>query len=112
MNDLLIGIITGLISALMFEWIKNIFKSTNSDIKDTRDIASKDISKIKKQFYLCFPLSLVLIIWRFHIEGDSFLAVSLVSMSTMLLLFSLFAFMCAIEIIEKLINDNSKNKSN
>ncbi|KLU66337.1 hypothetical protein DEAC_c17360 [Desulfosporosinus acididurans] len=111
MNDMIVGIISGVIATYVAKWLQYIFIGSDN-IKIESDNSKKQIDKIKREFYFCFPCALLLVIISKEIPSGTFLSVAVIASTTILFVLSLFAFMCAIDIIENQFDNNSYQDPN
>jgi len=114
MKDILVSIVLSIISSFCYDAIKTII----SELKNRRKLekseysisySAKYIKAIKKQFYICFPLGILFLI--FTRTKYSFLNTFNGVMSFWMFVLSLFAFMCSIEAINHFTNKNSDNNA-
>ncbi|HBV87056.1 MAG TPA: hypothetical protein DEF42_10485 [Desulfosporosinus sp.] len=109
MNDMVIGVLSGIIATYLVKWLQYVFKG-DQEITHS-DTSRKYVDKVKRQFYFCFPSAILLIIVSSYIPAGSFLSVSVILSAGILFTLSLFAFMCAVAVIEELKNSNSDKKA-
>lgn len=111
MADIIINfLISFAASAAFYTYIEKLKKPSKES--DNISTSKKYIKAIKFQFYFCFliasPVSLFIIIKN----SSNFFDVFTFTMLLLLFFFALFAFMCAIEVIDKLSKDTSEDNPN
>lgn len=118
LEDIIINFFISLAASAAFYFLIENHKRTKN-IKDEKQNISYDkkyIKNIKKQFYICFPLASFIVLWELFSKSNSFLSTFKAVIIFFLLLFSLFSFMCSIDVIDsfsKQISDkNSKESCN
>jgi len=105
-NQVIIGLIANFIILLISKYVF-AFKN-RIDIDDANyDCSQNQITKIKKQFYICFPIGILLMILSHYVQKSSLLMVAIYVFAFWMFLFALFAFMCAIEVIKNLQKSGS-----
>lgn len=107
MRDFILNIISSCIVAAILKWLGFIFTPSIDNNSATKPYSTKYFTAIKKQFYICFPMAIVIIFWRLNTKSGSILATIQMTIAIMLLILSLFAFMCAAELIEQFHNKKS-----
>ncbi|EGW40686.1 hypothetical protein [Desulfosporosinus sp. OT] len=111
MNDLIVGVVSGIITTYLVKWLQYVFKGDGST-EEHLNTSEEYINKIKREFYFCFPIALVLVIVSRYTPSDSFLSVGIITTATILFTLSLFAFMCAMDVVNELTNSNSDQETN
>lgn len=111
MNDLTVGIVSGIIATYLAKWLQYIFKGDESTSGNT---SKEYIDRVKREFYFSFPtaLLLTLLIINGYVSPESFLYMSVIIATTILFALSLSAFICAIEVIKELTNSNANQETN
>nr|WP_302600320.1 hypothetical protein [uncultured Cellulosilyticum sp.] len=104
------SIICGIIASFIFKWLENTF-SNNSTKNPSSGNYRYTISTIKKYFYICAPTGSALLFLYSKFESNSIISTLLLVLSTFFLILALFAFMCCVELVCSLSNqDTNTNK--
>lgn len=98
-KELLLGILTGLISTAIYSFYSNKLKKVYYSKNREPANGQKDFNKIKLQFYICFPIS---IISAFLIKSSGHLQI----ISYILFFFSFFFVWCSFECLKDMVEDN------
>lgn len=110
MLDIFINFVVSFAASLAFYIYTEKIKNDKKQVTKV-DTSKKYIKSIKLQFYLCFFISVPISIFRLLKISDSFANIFTSIMLLILFILMLFAFMCAIEVIQKLSSDNSNDSS-
>ncbi len=111
-NNFVLSVIAGIVASIILKWLEFVFRRIkNNDDSESIACSKNYVDKLIKQFYTCFPSGMGFLVWRIFTPDDSFLATLQVTFAAILLMFSLFAFMCAVEVIKTFSNNESENKT-
>ena len=102
MHDILFAIISGLITSLIYDSAKKFFKQKPSK-NDSHEYTKKYFRDVKLEFYISFPLGILLILASIWYPDAKQL---LFTFAFFLFFVSLMAFMCLTEIVNNLTNDD------
>lgn len=118
LRNLLINfVISFAASAAFYFLIENYNKSKKATKQDSKQYYDERyVNNIKKEFYICFPIPAIILLMDLFTKSNSFLEIFKALIIFFLLLFSLFSFMCSIDVInsfrKQISSDDSKNNSN
>ncbi|HDI3055735.1 TPA: hypothetical protein PL548_001410 [Clostridium botulinum] len=98
-------------SAAFYVYIENLKKTKNVN-QSNKKYSSEYISKIKKQFYICFIPTSIIVIYDLYIsatKAHGFITTFKLVLIFWLLVLSLFSFMCSMEIVNSFTDKISEN---
>lgn len=105
MSEIIISIVIGIVSAVVYDVIKKALENKYYATEAVnKKYTSSYINKVRKQFYICFFGGLTLLLIPIT---DQFLGIFKNILTSYLLFFALSAFMCAMDVIDHM----SKNRS-
>ena len=104
--DSLQSIICGIIASFIFKWIETVFFKNSPNETNIVNSTYK-LSAIKKEFYAFAPLGIIGLLIYSNIEHGTFISCFIMFCSTIFLIFALFAFMCCVELVNKLTSTNT-----
>lgn len=105
MKETVSAIVLSLLASFIYDFIKTTLKHKPT-LKDSHEYTQKYFHDVKLEFFVSFPLGILLILLSVWYPASKQL---LFTFAFFLFFISLMAFMCLVEIVNNLTNHHSDN---